>query len=95
MTDSSVPTGADNRRGPLREGERVQLTDPKKRMHTITLGAGKEFHTAKGAIEHDSLIGRDEGVIVTILADAGWKYLSAPLWESDDVERAMEHAIWW
>jgi cysteine synthase len=37
----------------------------------------------------------DEGVIVAILADAGWKYLSAPLWESEDVERAMEHAIWW
>ena len=37
----------------------------------------------------------DEGVVVAILADAGWKYLSAPLWESEDVERAMEHAIWW
>jgi cysteine synthase len=37
----------------------------------------------------------DEGVVVAILADAGWKYLSAPLWESDDVERAMEHATWW
>jgi cysteine synthase len=37
----------------------------------------------------------DEGVVVAILADAGWKYLSAPLWEADDVERAMEHAVWW
>jgi cysteine synthase len=37
----------------------------------------------------------DEGVVVAILADAGWKYLSAPLWETDDVERAMEHAVWW
>jgi cysteine synthase B len=37
----------------------------------------------------------DEGVVVAILADAGWKYLSAPLWESEDVERAMEHAVWW
>ena len=25
----------------------------------------------------------------------GWKYLSAPLWEADDVERAMENAVWW
>jgi tRNA (adenine57-N1/adenine58-N1)-methyltransferase len=65
VTSDHVPTGADNRRGPLREGERVQLTDPKKRMHTITLGAGKEFHTAKGAIKHDALIGGPEGVIVT------------------------------
>ena len=37
----------------------------------------------------------DEGVIVAILADGGWKYLSAPLWEAEDVERAMEHAVWW
>jgi [CysO sulfur-carrier protein]-thiocarboxylate-dependent cysteine synthase len=37
----------------------------------------------------------DDGVVVAILADAGWKYLSAPLWEAEDVERAMEHAVWW
>jgi [CysO sulfur-carrier protein]-thiocarboxylate-dependent cysteine synthase len=36
-----------------------------------------------------------EGTIVAILADGGWKYLSAPLWEADDVESAMEHAVWW
>jgi cysteine synthase len=37
----------------------------------------------------------DEGVVVAVLADGGWRYLSAPLWEADDVERAMEHAVWW
>jgi len=37
----------------------------------------------------------DEGVVVAILPDGGWKYLSAPLWEADDVERAMEHGVWW
>ena len=37
----------------------------------------------------------DEGVIVAILPDGGWKYLSAPLWDADDVERAMERAVWW
>jgi [CysO sulfur-carrier protein]-thiocarboxylate-dependent cysteine synthase len=37
----------------------------------------------------------EQGVVVAILADAGWKYLSAPLWEADDVERAMEHGVWW
>ena len=31
------PTGAELRRGPFTAGERVQLTDPKGRMHTITL----------------------------------------------------------
>ena len=37
----------------------------------------------------------DEGVVVCVLADAGWKYLSAEFWESDDVGAAMERAVWW
>jgi cysteine synthase len=37
----------------------------------------------------------DEGVVVAILADAGWKYLSADFWEADDVEQAMERTVWW
>jgi len=41
------------RSGPFRIGDQAQLTDPKGRMHTITLEAGKDFHTAKGAISHD------------------------------------------
>jgi cysteine synthase len=51
-----------------------------------------------GAVVHVALqLAREleEGVVVAILADGGWKYLSAPLWEADDVERAMEHAVWW
>jgi cysteine synthase B len=38
---------------------------------------------------------RDEGVIVTVLADGGWKYLSAEFWEADDVESSMERTVWW
>jgi cysteine synthase B len=37
----------------------------------------------------------DEGVVVTVLADGGWKYLSADFWEAEDVERSMERAVWW
>jgi cysteine synthase len=37
----------------------------------------------------------EEGVVVAILADGGWKYLSADFWDSDDVERAMERTVWW
>ncbi|CAN5117535.1 cysteine synthase [soil metagenome] len=37
----------------------------------------------------------EEGVVVAIFADAGWKYLSADFWEADDVEQAMERTIWW
>lgn len=59
------PTGADRRRGPFEPGDQAQLTDPKGRLHTITLEAGKEFHTAKGAIRHDDILGGPEGVAVT------------------------------
>src|SRR5687767_3290307 len=38
---------------------------------------------------------RDEGVVVCVLADGGWKYLSADFWEADDVERSMERTVWW
>jgi cysteine synthase len=37
----------------------------------------------------------DEGVVVAILADGGWKYLSADFWDAEDVERSMEHTVWW
>ncbi|MDX6370759.1 MAG: [CysO sulfur-carrier protein]-thiocarboxylate-dependent cysteine synthase [Gaiellaceae bacterium] len=37
----------------------------------------------------------DEGVVVAILADGGWKYLSADFWDAEDVEQAMERTIWW
>jgi tRNA (adenine57-N1/adenine58-N1)-methyltransferase len=57
-------TGASRRRGPFREGDRVQLTDSKGRMHTITLTAGKQFHTHRGILEHDTLIGQPEGSVV-------------------------------
>lgn len=50
----------------MRPGDQVQLTDPKGRMHTITLEPGKQFHTHKGILDHDSLIGGPEGVTVTL-----------------------------
>jgi cysteine synthase len=37
----------------------------------------------------------EEGVVVAILADAGWKYLSASFWDADDVEGEMEADLWW
>jgi cysteine synthase len=37
----------------------------------------------------------DEGVVVCVLADAGWKYLSADFWDAPDVERAMDSHLWW
>jgi tRNA (adenine57-N1/adenine58-N1)-methyltransferase len=60
-----LPTGAGRRRGLLAEGDRVQLTDPKGRLHTITLQAGRSFHTHAGWFAHEALIGHPEGVVVT------------------------------
>ena len=53
-------------------GDRVQLTDPKGNMHTVVLEPGKQFHTHRGAIEHDSLIGAPEGSVVHSTNNTGY-----------------------
>jgi tRNA (adenine57-N1/adenine58-N1)-methyltransferase catalytic subunit len=53
-------------------GDRVQLTDPKGRLHTVVLEPGKQFHTHRGAIEHDDLIGAPEGSVVMSTANTGY-----------------------
>ncbi|BAK35633.1 putative tRNA methyltransferase [Microlunatus phosphovorus NM-1] len=50
--------------GPLRAGERVTLSDAKGRRHSILLVVGGAFHTTKGGIAHDDLIGGPDGVVV-------------------------------
>jgi len=62
------------RRGPFAVGDRVQLTDPKNRMHTIVLEPGKSFHTHRGVLEHDALIGLPDGSVVT--SSGGTAYLA-------------------
>jgi tRNA (adenine57-N1/adenine58-N1)-methyltransferase catalytic subunit len=52
------------RRGPLAAGEPVRLTDPKGRSHLITLRPGASFHTHRGALSHDELIGGPDGNVV-------------------------------
>lgn len=52
------------KRGPFREGDKVQLTGPKNRINTITLVAGAAFGTHRGDLKHDSIIGQPEGSIV-------------------------------
>lgn len=59
-----APIGPAARRGPLRPGERVQLTDAKGRMHTIQLREGGRFHTHRGGIAHDDIIGLPDGSVV-------------------------------
>ena len=53
-------------------GDRVQLTDPKGRLHTLVLEPGKQFHTHRGAISHDDLIGAPEGSVVSSTANTGY-----------------------
>jgi tRNA (adenine57-N1/adenine58-N1)-methyltransferase len=53
-------------------GDRVQLTDPKGRLHTVVLEPGKQFHTHRGAIEHDALIGAPEGSVVMSTSNTGY-----------------------
>ena len=42
----------------------MQLTDAKGRHYTMVLAPGAEFHTHRGAIGHDSVIGLPEGSVV-------------------------------
>jgi tRNA (adenine57-N1/adenine58-N1)-methyltransferase len=51
-------------RGPFRLGDRVQLTGPKGRLHTITLREGGELHTHHGVLKHEQLIGQPDGSVV-------------------------------
>lgn len=73
VSDEPAPTGPAPR-GPFQPGDRVQLTDPKGRTHTFALQPGKVFHTHRGAVPHDDLIGRPEGSVVT--STGGTAYLA-------------------
>jgi tRNA (adenine57-N1/adenine58-N1)-methyltransferase catalytic subunit len=73
LPDLNVPA-MPARRGPFTPGDRVQLTDPKNRMHTIVLEPGKAFHTHRGVLEHDALIGLPDGSVVT--SSGGTAYLA-------------------
>lgn len=53
-------------------GDRIQLTDPKGKMYTFTITVGKEWHTHKGWIVHNDLIGLPEGSVVS--TSAGLKF---------------------
>lgn len=54
--------------GYFSEGDRIQLTDPKGKMYTFTIIPGKEWHTHKGWIVHNDLIGLPEGSVVSTSA---------------------------
>ena len=63
--DTAGLPGAGRRRGPLRAGERVQLTDSKGRLYTVLLTVDGYFQSQRGSFRHTELIGRPEGTVLT------------------------------
>lgn len=53
-------------------GDRIQLTDAKGKLYSFTITPGKEWHTHKGWIVHDELIGMPEGSVIS--TSAGLKF---------------------
>lgn len=74
MTRSAEPAIAGMHSGPFRVGDRVQLTDPKGRMHTVVLEPGAYYHTHRGALSHDEMIGLADGSVVN--SSGGTPYLA-------------------
>lgn len=64
MTEETLPPPGPASSGPLGFGDRVQLTGPKGRLNTITLVPGGEFHSHRGMIAHEELVGLPDGSVV-------------------------------
>ncbi|MDX6327428.1 MAG: tRNA (adenine57-N1/adenine58-N1)-methyltransferase catalytic subunit [Nocardioidaceae bacterium] len=73
ISDVAAGSWSGVHRGPLRPGEWVRLTDTKGRRHNLCLEPGKRFFSNKGHLDHDELIGREEGF--TVSSSAGGEYL--------------------
>lgn len=58
--------------GPLQSGDRVQLTDEKGKMYSFYLATGNQWYSHKGWINHDEIIGLEEGS--TVVSNSGTKY---------------------
>jgi [CysO sulfur-carrier protein]-thiocarboxylate-dependent cysteine synthase len=52
------------------------------------VSAGAAVHVARRVAEELS----EGAVIVALLADGGWKYLSAPFWTGEEIDEAV---LWW
>jgi [CysO sulfur-carrier protein]-thiocarboxylate-dependent cysteine synthase len=52
------------------------------------VSSGAVVHVARRIAEELD----DGAVVVCVLADGGWKYLSAPFWEGEEIDEAV---LWW
>ena len=68
MSDTPHAAGGNTGSGFFKAGDRIQLTDPKGKLYSFTITPGKEWHTHKGWIVHDELIGLPEGSVVSTMA---------------------------
>jgi cysteine synthase len=68
-------------------------------VHELLAREGIFAGVSSGAVVHVArklAADLDEGVVVAVLADAGWKYLSAGFWEApNEAEEELEAAVWW
>jgi cysteine synthase B len=73
----------------------VSNEDAVAAVHALLDEEGVFAGVSSGAVVHVArrLAGElDEGVVVCVLADAGWKYLSADFWTGGEVD---ESKLWW
>jgi cysteine synthase B len=64
-------------------------------VHALLESEGIFAGVSSGAVLHvaQRLAGElEEGIVVCILADGGWKYLSAGFWQGDEID---ESKLWW
>jgi [CysO sulfur-carrier protein]-thiocarboxylate-dependent cysteine synthase len=54
------------------------------------VSSGAVIHAARKLVEE-----LEDGVAVCVLADGGWKYLSAGFWDWENVDEAMGRSVWW
>jgi len=92
VTDNDPAVYSGVHTGALRAGEWVALTDAKGHRKSLLLQAGKVFHTTKGGLAHDDIIGRPEGIVVTTAG--GLQYLVfRPLLDEYMVSMPREAAV--
>ena len=64
-------------------------------VHALLESEGIFAGVSSGAVLHVARRLADEleaGVVVCVLADGGWKYLSAPFWRGEEID---ESKLWW
>ncbi|MDT3767586.1 tRNA (adenine-N1)-methyltransferase [Gleimia hominis] len=66
------PMGPAGRRGTLKAGEHVQITDPKGRLHTVVLTPKQVFRCSRGELAHNDIIGQPPA---TVMGDGAHRFL--------------------